>query len=705
MATTRQTIHLRCASDSPRARYALRRLHEQLAALGYRVSRSDEPSGDALAVSLVGEETALPREAFSIVSATGSIKIAAGDDAGLIYGAQRLAEIAADGADLADLDEVREAPRLAFRAIKYDLPWDTYRHSGALSQHQETCGDLAYWEAFLDMMCENRFNVLTLWNLHPYPFLIRPTNFPEASPWSNEEMDAWKRLFSGIFSLAHERGIETYLIPFNIFVPPEFAKAHGVALNNLDHHHLVDGDTSEIVKRYTRECVEQTLREYPLLAGFGLTLGEAMGGMTPAEREAWARETIVEGMRRAGRPCKLIHRIPFSGGTGSVGDTTLEMERVTRAGIEEEAELDFIEKPVWASMKFNWSHPLSTTRLVKVHGGKLYGTYFDPVPRDYRIVWTARNEDFFCLRWGVPDFVRSHITENSHDYVGGYFVGSETYIPAKDYFTRPEFRVPWRYAFERQWLYYLLWGRLLYDRETPDEVFLRACRRRFGSAGDALLEAHALAGRTPLRLGFSFDVTWDFTLYAEAFMALNREGPRVEYISVDRMIEQPPLDPRYVRIADFVSGAWTEGPDRVTPPAMADALEADCTRALELVADVATGDDVALMFEVADVRAWSHLGLFFASRIRGAVALERCRRLGDRGAGADAVRHLESALEQWDAVISITRPLYNDMPLVHLSEQDGRPWHENDHLRFHWEHLRPDVARDVEIARRAVAPD
>ncbi|MFW5690096.1 MAG: glycoside hydrolase family 20 zincin-like fold domain-containing protein, partial [Spirochaetota bacterium] len=417
MATTRQTIHLRCASDSPRARYALRRLHEQLAALGYRVSRSDEPSGDALAVSLVGEETALPREAFSIVSATGSIKIAAGDDAGLIYGAQRLAEIAADGADLADLDEVREAPRLAFRAIKYDLPWDTYRHSGALSQHQETCGDLAYWEAFLDMMCENRFNVLTLWNLHPYPFLIRPTNFPEASPWSNEEMDAWKRLFSGIFSLAHERGIETYLIPFNIFVPPEFAKAHGVALNNLDHHHLVDGDTSEIVKRYTRECVEQTLREYPLLAGFGLTLGEAMGGMTPAEREAWARETIVEGMRRAGRPCKLIHRIPFSGGTGSVGDTTLEMERVTRAGIEEEAELDFIEKPVWASMKFNWSHPLSTTRLVKVHGGKLYGTYFDPVPRDYRIVWTARNEDFFCLRWGVPDFVRSHITENSHHYV------------------------------------------------------------------------------------------------------------------------------------------------------------------------------------------------------------------------------------------------------------------------------------------------
>jgi len=42
------------------------------------------------------------------------------------------------------------------------------------------------------------------------------------------------------------------------------------------------------------------------------------------------------------------------------------------------------------------------------------------------------------------------------------------------------------------------------------------------------------------------------------------------------------------------------------------------------------------------------------------------------------------------------------MPLVHLSEQDGKPWIENDNLRFHWKTLRPDVLRDIEIAKKSV---
>ena len=31
--------------------------------------------------------------------------------------------------------------------------------------------------------------------------------------------------------------------------------------------------------------------------------------------------------------------------------------------------------------------------------------------------------------------------------------------------------VDWSWAFQRQWLFYKLWGRLLYDPETPDSVF------------------------------------------------------------------------------------------------------------------------------------------------------------------------------------------------------------------------------------------
>jgi hypothetical protein len=111
------------------------------------------------------------------------------------------------------------------------------------------------------------------------------------------------------------------------------------------------------------------------------------------------------------------------------------------------------------------------------------------MPENYRICWMARNEDFFALRWSEPDFVRQHIALNGQPYVGGYFLGSECYIPAKDHMTRPELDRPWRWAFQRQWLYYMTWGRLLYDPETPDDVFAAACEARYGPAGRELFAA------------------------------------------------------------------------------------------------------------------------------------------------------------------------------------------------------------------------
>lgn len=360
------------------------------------------------------------------------------------------------------------------------------------------------------------------------------------------------------------------------------------------------------------------------ISGMGLTLGEGMGGMTPQEREDWMKATIIEGMHQANRPSKLIHRIPFSGNTGSYGETNIEMEQITRAGIEQEAAMDFIEDPVWASLKFNWSHPHSTTDLIKVHGGKIYGTYWNPEPDGYKMVWTVRNEDFFCLRWGVADFIREHLAKNVHDYVGGYFIGSETYIPAKDYFTNPEYKVIWTYAFERQWLFYKLWDRLLYNPETPDEIFKAEFVGRYGKQAAILFDAYALAGKTPLRLASSFDCTWDFTLYSEGFSALDPETHRVDYISVDRQINQPPLDTNYVSIPEWVEAQETHIPfpdKKITPSELAIMLIDDCNKALGLVKDIDVTGNNDLMYEVADVKTWANMGLFFSEKILGAIAL------------------------------------------------------------------------------------
>jgi len=693
-----QSVNIRFDKTSPQQRYAATALIKV-----FQNKENDGKSAVPYEINLLIDSKSLLPESFTIKSAGKTIIINGGDERGLIYGCLSLAEDIRNGTSLSNYKTKIEKPFLPFRAIKYDLPWDTYRHSYALELHDQTCRDTAYWRSFLDMMAENRFNTLTLWNLHPYTFLIKPKNFPEASPWNDNEMKDWQMLFHAIIRMAKERAIDTYIVPFNIFVTPQFAKAHNVAMDNLSHDYFVRGDTSEIIKRYTKECVTQMLNEYPDLTGIGLTLGEGMAGMTPQQREDWMKETIIEGMRLAKRKSKLIHRIPFSSTTASAGVTSIETEKLTRKAIEEEGAMSFIEGPIWADLKFNWSHAHATTKLIKVHGGKLYDTYFKPEPATYKIIWTARNEDFFCLRWGVPSFIRRHVTDNTHSYSGGYIVGSETYIPAKDYFTKDSMNLPWHYAFERQWLFYKLWGRLLYDPNTKDDVFNSEFIRRYGKQGTNLLAASALAGATALRIASDFDCGWDFTLYTEGMMALDTATKRVDYISVDRLIHQAPLDTDYVSVADYVRGMSAHrvfDKKQITPPQLAAMLEKDCNKALALVKNINTATNKALLYEVADIKAWAYLGLHFAEKIKGAIFLETYRAKGDELDKQNATHHLRAALGYWDNLIGITRPLYNDMPLVHLSQQGGKESNENFYRTFHWEKLREDVARDVEFVEK-----
>ncbi|HEY4285811.1 MAG TPA: glycoside hydrolase family 20 zincin-like fold domain-containing protein [Puia sp.] len=247
----------------PPAVYAAERLQKALANSGTRAGNRVNAAG-SYTIRLIIDSTRLNAESYSIDPGPQKITITGGDARGLIYGSLSLAEAAANGQALARVRPSTEQPHLPFRGIKFDLPWDTYRHSYALDQHIAACRDTLFWQAFLDMMVDNRFNALTLWNLHPYPFMIRARNFPEACPFSDAELKEWQTLFHSIFRMARQRCIDTYLIPFNIFVSPEFARAHQVALDNLSHHFFVSGDTAGIIKRYTKESVTQVL-EVPVL--------------------------------------------------------------------------------------------------------------------------------------------------------------------------------------------------------------------------------------------------------------------------------------------------------------------------------------------------------------------------------------------------------------------------------------------------------
>jgi hypothetical protein len=126
------------------------------------------------------------------------------------------------------------------------------------------------------MMADNRFNALTLWNLHPFPYMIRVKNFPEASRFSDSERAEWRKLYQAIFAMAKERGIETYVVNWNILVSREFASAHRLNGNNFWPNYKGDGELSDLVKRYTRESVTDLRSEHLVPLALQFEEGQAV---------------------------------------------------------------------------------------------------------------------------------------------------------------------------------------------------------------------------------------------------------------------------------------------------------------------------------------------------------------------------------------------------------------------------------------------
>ncbi|MEY2881219.1 MAG: hypothetical protein RLZZ15_3599 [Verrucomicrobiota bacterium] len=683
------------APDSPVLRFALGKLDAAFQRQSIVVKRQAIGRADGSAAIVVAvDPTAMAElgaDGFRRVTTAQGLKITGGDERGAMYGVLDAAEQIRQGTPWNQIQDRTVKAQFGFRAIKFNLPWAAYRASPVIEQHDATCRDLKFWEAFLDMMAENRFNTLTLWSLHPFHTMVRPKNFPEASRFTDAELAEWQTLWRGLFAMAKARGIETYLINWNIFVSPEFSRAHNVARWSDGGRHIGgEAENSEIVVRYTRETVTQVLNEYPDLTGLGITLGEQMGGMNPEQRRGWLDRTFFAGMADAKRTTKFIYRAPLSANTSSNGTTSEENDRLTRTQIEKLPAN--VTGPVYVEFKHNWSHALSSPDLFMVHGGTLSDAYWNPAPTRHKVVWTMRNEDIFVLRWGQPDFVRAFVQNQQKDYVGGAIIGSECYIPALDYISAPGPHKNWRFAFERQWLFYAVWGRLLYDKSTPDRVFAGLLEHRFGAGlGDDLLQGWKLASQVPLHFASFYRGTWDGSIQTETFSSwIDKDDGGRTFFDIDAFIKRPVLDTkRYVNIADFVKANGVVAPGVLSPLMLAAQLDRDAADAAQRVAAIRrkAKPSPTLECEITDIEAWGAFGRYFAEKLRAGVALATARAKKDPQQQQLAVAALERALVHWERLAELGGK-FNALPVLASSRAP-----------FSWAALTPAVKRDIATAQ------
>jgi hypothetical protein len=621
-----------------------------------------------------------------------------------MYGGLELAEqIRTRGVDgVVDTDR---NPYMAMRGTKFNIPLDlrtpSYTDmSDSAQANIATVWDFEFWRAYLDTLARDRYNYVALWNLHPFPSMVKVPAYPDVAlndVWRSkiqfaedydtnatglvtpamlanrevvkqlsiqQKIDFWRR----VMSYARDRNIDFYVVTWNIFTYGVDGK-YGITAA-IDNPKTID---------YFRASVREMFHTYPLLRGIGLTTGENMPDASFEAKENWAFATYGQGVLDAARAepkrqFRLIHRQHQS----RAPDIAARF-----APVRAQSNVDFV-----FSFKYAQAHVLSSTTQTFHHG------YLESLG-DLQTLWTLRNDDALMFRWAAPDFVREFIRNIPHEKSQGYYYGSDMWVWGREFLERAA-TGPRQLEVDKHWLPFLLWGRLGYDPSLDNARIAALIAQRFpGVDASRLLATWQDASMIyPLVTGFHW-ADFDFQWYIEA--CRSRPGPARTtsgFHSVETFIAQPvhpgtnniPI-PQYV--ASLMKGQPLPG---TTPLQVADAIDARADAALAGLAAFARRPPVRGSAELAatldDIRAMALLGKYYAAKIRGATALALFRASGEPAHQADAVRELTRASAHWREYTTRTRTRYRN-PL----------WTNRVGL-VDWNELAAEVARDVEIARR-----
>ena len=77
-------------------------------------------------------------------------------------------------------------PYMSMRGTKFNIPLDlrtpSYSDmSDSAQQNIATVWDFDFWRAYLDKLARDRYNFVSLWNLHPFPSMVQVPEYPDVA--------------------------------------------------------------------------------------------------------------------------------------------------------------------------------------------------------------------------------------------------------------------------------------------------------------------------------------------------------------------------------------------------------------------------------------------------------------------------------------------------------------------------------------------
>ena len=124
---------------------------------------------------------------------------------------------------------------------------------------------------------------------------------------------------------------------------------------------------------------------------------------------------------------------------------------------------------------------------------------------------------------------------------------------------------------------------------------------------------------------------------------------------------------------------------------MADSLETICNEVLKNANAIKIGKNVDLQYEVADMKAWANLGLYFSNKLRAAVEYKRYSTSKDKKDLDKAIDWLTKATTNWSSLVAVTTPVYKPVELTHFCENEEEAKDQD----FHWSIVEKQVIDEL----------
>ncbi len=673
-ATYAQNVNIQ-SPQTPQAQFAINAISKELSKKSMNVVFSDTKTssvsdGFSIVFILKNDKkllkihgfkapSTIETEGFSLQIQGKKIAVIGYDPAGLMYGGLELAEqISLFGIEA--IKPVMENPYMAMRGTKFNIPLDvrTPSYSDFSDAGQKNIPEMwsmDFWKEYIDDLATYRYNFISLWNLHPFPSMVKVPDYPDIAlndvmrsagslkedyPLEgmgfdapevmdtleivktmtiDEKIDFWR----AVMKYGKEHNVDFYIITWNIF-------DYGIE----NKYGITDEIHNETTRDYFKKSVEAMVLTYPDLKGIGLTTGENMHGATFEEKENWAFDTYAQGMvdaleKSPGRKMTFVHRQHYAG--------ALEIADKFKPLIDH-PDIEFIY-----SFKYAQAHVYSSTTQ-PFHTGFVKDIQ---TKGNLKTIWTLRNDDIYYFRWGAPDFVREFIKNIPYDVSRGYYYGSDQYIWGREFLDKYP-TTPNQIELDKHWYHWMIWGRLGYNPNMENERFISMIHQAYPQV-DATILFDAWQNTSmvyPLTTGFHWGAL-DFQWYIEGCQSrdmANRTPYR--YNDINDFISLPPHPASgNISIPDFVDAVSADKSlDGITPYEVANKLKTNAENALKSIEKIDVHENSELMKVILDIQSMAYMGLFYSYKIRAATDLQFFRKRGNLVDQENAIRNLKISI-------------------------------------------------------------